>query len=543
MKMKNLFINITFIILSVLCWGCSDEDNKSSNLEFAVFVQEKLNIPFTAGEAVVLIEWSSASWEIDISEDKGIIKALSKTKGGSENDDRQYTQIKLLYNENLEEESREQKLTLRNLKTGQNSQLKIVQDSRYAPVTLTIDKSIRYQYIDGFGGMNIQSLWFDKSYLITEDEMAKMYSPNGLGYNIFHVMDAPNVWHEDMLRAKWAQDNGAIVFGTAGVPDSMIETKSDGTRYLNPNNYEAYQDHIIKYIDALELMGVDLYAVSLHNEPDMTHCKWTAQEYLDFLKNHTDKIREKGIRIMGPETAGFEPKYTDVIFNDPDAMNKIDIIIGHLYQGFMNTEESSYVKNRYEYIVNMYNKTLAPAGKGGWWMTEHLFNDGEKESDPNLWKFNEWHYNLETLGKEIHMCMDGYCSAYVYFYLKRFYGLIADPDPRSPVKSGEVTKNGYILSHYAKYASGKTRIKVETKNSNILATAYINEREDEMTLVMVNLSKNSFKILIPLSDIKDVTAVETTSFKNMENVTANNQDDGVSILLSENSINSVRLKL
>jgi O-glycosyl hydrolase len=86
-----------------------------------------------------------------------------------------------------------------------------------------------------------------------------------------------------------------------------------------------------------------------------------------------DKIRAKGIPIMSHETAGFDPKYTDIIFNDPDAMSKINIIIGHLYQGFMNTEESSYVKNKYDYIVNMYNKTLAPTGKGGWWMAVLTF--------------------------------------------------------------------------------------------------------------------------------------------------------------------------
>lgn len=38
------------------------------------------------------------------------------------------------------------------------------------------------------------------------------------------------------------------------------------------------------------------------------------------------------------------------------------------------------------------------------------------------------------------MCMEGYCSAYVYWYLKRFYGMMGDNDERSPVREGEIAK-------------------------------------------------------------------------------------------------------
>ena len=86
-------------------------------------------------------------------------------------------------------------------------------------------------------------------------------------------------------------------------------------------------------------------------------------------------------------------------------------------------------------------------------MTEHLFNDGEKSDDPSAWEFQKWQYCLNHLGKEIHMCMEGYCSAYVYWYLKRFYGLMGDNDKRSPVGEGEIAKNGYIMAHYAQYAT------------------------------------------------------------------------------------------
>ena len=62
--------------------------------------------------------------------------------------------------------------------------------------------------------------------------------------------------------------------------------------------------------------------------------------------------------------------------------------------------------------------------------------------------------------------MEGYCSAYIYWYLKRFYGLMGDTDKRSPTSEGEITKNGYIMAHYAQYATETTRIKVVTNNES-----------------------------------------------------------------------------
>ena len=79
--------------------------------------------------------------------------------------------------------------------------------------------------------------------------------------------------------------------------------------------------------------------------------------------------------------------------------------------------------------------------------TEHLFNDGENSDDSSKWEFQKWEYSLNHLGKEIHMCMEGHCSAYIYWYLKRFYGLMGDTDKRSPTSEGEITKNGYIMAH------------------------------------------------------------------------------------------------
>ena len=312
--------------------------------------------------------------------------------------------------------------------------------------------------------------------------------------------------------------------------------KADDTDHLKPEHYADYADHLIKYINFMKQNGVDIYAVSVQNEPDMDFTAWTPQEVVNFLKQEGARIRETGVKLMSPEACGYQPEYTDAVLNDAEAFAQTDIVAGHLYQGFTDLS-SSYVKDRHDYVCALYPRL----GGKTWWMTEHLFNDGETEEDPSLWQFWEWDYNFSHLAKEIHMCMDGYCSAYVYWYLKRFYGMIGDTDERCKEEEGEVSKNGYILSHYARYATGTTRIAVTSASENIEATAYLNEATGEVTLVLLNQSDRTLSLVIPISGASQASAVETNETKNMEPADVTVTKESVSLPISGKSIVSVRI--
>ena len=312
--------------------------------------------------------------------------------------------------------------------------------------------------------------------------------------------------------------------------------KADDTDHLKPEHYADYADHLIRYIDFMKQNGVDIYAVSVQNEPDMDFTAWTPQEVTAFLKQEGARIRETGVKLMSPEACGYQPEYTDAVLNDAEAFAQTDIVAGHLYQGFIDLS-SDYVKDRHDYVCGLYPRL----GGKTWWMTEHLFNDGETEEDPSLWQFWEWDYNFSHLAKEIHMCMDGYCSAYVYWYLKRFYGMIGDTDERCKEEEGEVSKNGYILSHYARYATGTTRIAVTSASENIEATAYLNEATGEVTLVLLNQSDRTLSLVIPISGASQASAVETNETKNMEPADVTVTKESVSLPISGKSIVSVRI--
>lgn len=547
--MKNIASLFCFFLTGILLWACSDGGNEEANVDegksaYALFLKKSITVSAGENQTDVVIEWAKTSWDITLG--KGdVVKSITPMSGGSSDGEKQYTKIQVICNANTTMKQRTQTIHITDKVNKQTTDLLIEQDPAFKSVALNVDPAEKYQPIVGFGGMYNPKIWCGGN-LISARQLDKMYSNGGLGYSILRLMVYPNEsdWSADVEAAKTAQKNGAIVFACpwdcTDALSEQIKVNGKEVKHLKKENYGAYADHLIRYINFMKQNGVNLYAISVQNEPDMDFTYWTPQEVVDFVKKHGATIRETGVRLMSPEACGTQPEYTDPIINDAGAFAQTDIVAGHLYQGFSDLD-NGYVKNRHDYICSLYSRIQGKT----WWMTEHLFNDGEKSDDPSQWEFQKWQYSLNHLGKEIHMCMEGYCSAYVYWYLKRFYGLMGDSDERCPVGEGEITKNGYIMAHYAQYATSTTRIKAATDNTGICATAYINETNDEITVVLLNLTGATQCIEIPLAGVKNAIAVETNENKNMETVKVESLEkgNGVYVLSSGNSITSIRLTL
>src|SRR5690606_8394786 len=222
-----------------------------------------------------------------------------------------------------------------------------------------------------------------------------------------------------------------------------------------PENYAAFAAHIKSYVDYYKGQGINIEAVSIQNEPDYKvsydGCSYSFEQMRDFVKGHG---RSVGAKLMAGETVQFRKDYTDILLNDAQASNNFDIVATHLYGFNFRTMVSNYP------LARQHNKEV--------WVTEHLFNEefdkasanSESRSWPFSWKYDwEWLPSLKTtLAEELHDCMSNNMNAYVYWYLKRYYGFLGeDKDVNNPAgwylyPNGEITKRGYIISHYAKYA-------------------------------------------------------------------------------------------
>lgn len=543
--MKNI-LSVLFLLLTVsLFSSCTEEENSLNNEgPHALFIRKSMEVDVNGGELQAIIDWERTTWEISVGEGE-IVENISTTTGGNNQGEKQYEKVTITCKANTTMKERTQIIQLIDKSNNTVTDLTLEQGVPFKRVAMQIDPTLKYQNVKGFGGMYNPIIWCG-GFLITNEEMEKLYAPDGLGYSILRLMIYPdkNDWETDVEAARIAQNNGAIIFACpwdcTDTLSEIIDVNGEDTKHLKKGNYEAYADHLIEYIDFMKSKGINIYAISVQNEPDMDFTYWYPNEVVEFLKLYGSKIRQTGVLLMSPETCGMSPEYTDAVINDSEAFAQTDILAGHLYQGFINWDDS-YAKERHDYVCNLYPRLQ---GKS-WWMTEHLFNDGESSENPEEWEFRNWNYCLNHLAKEIQMCMEGNCSAYVYWYIKRFYGLIGDSDQRSPVGEGEISKNGYIMAHFSQYATNTTRIEATTDNASVTATAYINNDSSEITVILLNLTNSIQCVSIPLSGVKSVNAVETNEECNMQDVKAEISEDGqsVDVIMSRNSIVSVRLAI
>ncbi len=548
----SCFKYVIIFLLSVGLFSCSksDDDIEVEKSEgFAKFSKSEISVSSKGGQSSAIVVWDNVEWEIENSTNNSIISNISPISGGKAGGS-DLTTITFTVSENSSIAERSQEIYVVNKETGEKETVIVNQST--LPVA-TVSANTKHQEVVGFGGMYNPTIWLSSQDMIDSDELATMYDPNGkLQYSILRLMIYPNKsnWDDDIAGALQAQNYGAIIFAcpwdcTDALAD-YVDKDGDGElndKHLPAENYDAYADHIIEYINYMKTKGVNIYAVSVQNEPDMHFTYWTPEEIATFTADYGAKIRATGVKLMSPEACGFQSNYTNAVINSPEAFANADIIAGHLYQGFTDLS-SSYVKNRHDYICDLYPTKLKAAGKS-WWMTEKLF--GSYGDDLENGSYKTWAYNLEKLGLEMHMCMEGYCSAYVYWYLKRFYGMIGDNNADyAYVPEGEIMKNGYIMGHYSAYATGMTRISIEGLDEDILATAYINDTEDVITVVALNMTDDDYETFIKMPvEITTHKAIETSENYNMKDVETVLSDDSkhLKIKISANSIYSLRIEL
>jgi len=359
--------------------------------------------------------------------------------------------------------------------------------------TVTIDMGIQHQIIRGFGGIHINS-WTGQQ--LTRDMQEKAFSnaPGEIGLSIFRMFidHNPSGWGNEVPIAQYAISQGAIVFASPWNPPAymreVLRTTEHGTDYvLLPQYYGAYVDHLNSFINYLKNNGVPLYAISVQNEPDWhSWTWWTPQQMLTFVRDYAKNLNT---RVIAPESLGYVRSMIDPLLKDSVANSHIDILGTHLY----GTPKANF------YYPLAYEK-----GKEIW-MTEHLFGS----SSPAV---NTWSLAME-MADEINTCMDARMSAWVYWYIRRFYGLIDD--------AGNITDKGYVLSHFSKFIRpGAYRVTVNFKPANnVTATAF--KTDSTLAIVVVNHNKApvslNFNILNIIPGIDSLTRFTTSADKKMVN--------------------------
>ena len=376
---------------------------------------------------------------------------------------------------------------------------------------LSMSATRKYQHIDGFGGTGMNGQWADV-YTQAKVNMLWGKGKGQIGLNIMRVRINPNEgnWGEYGNAIKWARKHGVTVFATPWTPPKKYKTQNTN-KYQNdfgtwvwplyehtwggqgsnggaidPAHIDEYADFLERYRATMEKKGCPIDMISIQNECDYTptatdngvehasyeSCIFSPKEMAQMVKAARAKVDPK-CKIMGPETFGWgQSNYNKTLAGMADAVNNIDVWGNHLYGS-----------NDWTYINTVTSKTKKPM-----WMTEFLI-----DYDKSKYKgeFSAEYQMIESLENAM---KNGY-SGYVYYnMLNDFFAC------NHGGSETELWKRAYVFSHYAKYATGKTRILSSmTTTSDLLGgSTYASENGDTISVFVLNKSKKTYNFTISL---------------------------------------------
>jgi glucuronoarabinoxylan endo-1,4-beta-xylanase len=338
----------------------------------------------------------------------------------------------------------------------------------YAQNVAVINLDSTHQVIRGFGAANI--LQWRPDMTASEIETAFGTEDGQLGFTILRLMIEADSdrWNLYVSTAKKAYDMGVTIIASPWyAPEEMVETVS-GVSRVRYDMYDEYAAHLDSFNTYMTNNDVPMYAISVQNEPDWNGgwTQWTADEMLTFMSENASAI---GTRVMAPESFQFRRAMSDPILNDAVACANLDIVGGHIYGGGL----APY--------------PLAESKEKEVWMTEYLINSGSPPA--NLDIDIGWTGALQT-AQSINDCMNANMSAYVWWYIVRYYGPIADG---SYATKGDVTKKGYVMSQFARFIRpGYLRVQCDDNpQSDVFASAYRDSTSSTVVIVAINTSSQT----------------------------------------------------
>ncbi len=341
--------------------------------------------------------------------------------------------------------------------------------------TATVTLSSQKQYIRGIGGMSHAAWAGDLT--AAERTLAFGNGDGQLGFTALRIPvsdgspDSANV-----ATAKAAIAAGAIVFAT---PWNAVGTMSS-------SQFSSYASHLNNFVSYMKNQGVNLYAISVQNEPDYasTWLAWTPALCHDFILNYGAMITTK---LISCESFNYSKSYYDPILNDSAALANVAVLGTHLY----GTPVSSYPYPLFD---------QKGAGKERW-MTEHYT---DSTTDANSWP------NALGVATELHHAMvDGQFSLYTWWYIVRSYGPIST--------NGKVSKRGWCMAQFSKFIRpGFYRVDATaTPSSGVYLSAYKSSTDVVVVIVNTNSSSSSLNVSINGSTISSYDRFTTSASKSL----------------------------
>ncbi len=288
-----------------------------------------------------------------------------------------------------------------------------------------------------------------------------------------------------------------------------------------PDRYADLGKYAVSAIAAYKNIGIDLYALSLQNEPNFKEpynsCVYDTTQYRDLLKVAGPLIKETfpDTKLFGAEHMVWALEWPDIsyegaIIKDPDAVKQMDIWACHGY-GNDGKTPSAQSKESHQWAAGC--KNLAGTGKP-LWMTE---TSGYKEN----WK------DAMQLAQAIYAALKyGKISAWVWWQMsEKGLGQYVLMDLGKPGKRYYVSKN-----YYRYIRPGAVMVDVAVGDESILVTGFTHAAKKTLTLVVINTNEQPKNIALAGDGLpSNFTLYRTSSSEDCTNAGTISNSDSITL--------------
>lgn len=375
------------------------------------------------------------------------------------------------------------------------------------PVLVNYDTDITFQTIEGFGGFGFRNInsadpttWWTDSWgdMVLDD----------LGFTLTR-----NEWYPPSIEGEaqptdWAEQKPCVekfhglakvsgkplkqIISIYSTPAYMKDNQSSNGGRLLPEYYNDFGKWVLECIGSYQNAGVAVYGVSLQSQPSVelsyfnNTCAYTPAEYAGMVKTVAPMIKQAypRVKIIGPEemiweASNWATSYGKALFDDPEALQGIDIIAVHSYTDSWQFGPSDPKTEAWQ-MKQVYQKYQA-AGKPIWtteylpWGTHWLGGMLIAESI-----YNSFYYG-NTSAWMTRMVSGDPVEAYVEYFN------ITNLEEKGP--------KFYALRQFSKYIHpGAVRIETSSANNDILAIGFKHDPEKTFTLILINKSRNPLRV-------------------------------------------------
>lgn len=392
--------------------------------------------------------------------------------------------------------------------------------------TVNIDFSRTYQTVAGMGTMLSNSSDFTQVQQIKDLNITLMRftatgefepvndnaDPNVTSYNNFRHETLPT----DLIRNINENTNCHTFFYTPWSPANwMKQNKGDypdpsamwaTNNKLKTEMYEEFAEYLVAICKTIkEKSGVELYAISLQNEPTFNEpyssCQYTGEQFRDMLKIIGPRFEAENIntRIMMPEDIAIMLDWVTAKVNpvnaDAEARKYLDIMAVHLYDPD-GINAGGTGASRWNDLLNITKSTPAE----GLWMTE-------TSGFSNVWEGLMGKDYLSGKPQFFPGPLDFAGSIYTSFKAGNISGWT---DFEGTAVKAANDLSGSVFKNYSAYITpGSVMVDAISSNSDILSLAFKNA-DNSVTAILLNKGQSPLKVTLKGQDVPRVYRTFTT---------------------------------